>query len=57
MSTKIESGSATPMAYESWTSARRASLAWTKDLAIQRARYAADRSTLEKSLPEKAPPP
>jgi hypothetical protein len=57
VSTKMESGSATPMAYESWTSARRASLALTKDLAIHRATYAADLSTLEKSFPEKAPPP
>ncbi len=31
--------------------------ALTSDLATQRAAYAADRSTLEKSFPEKAPPP
>ena len=57
VSTNTESGSATPMAYESCTSARRARPACTSDLAIQRAVYAAERSTFEKSLPEKAPPP
>ena len=31
--------------------------ALTSDLATQRAAYAADLSTFEKSLPEKAPPP
>lgn len=36
-STKTERGSATPMAYESWTSARLARPAATSDLAIQRA--------------------
>ena len=40
-----------------WTSTRRHSPAWTRDFATQRAAYAADRSTLEKSLPENAPPP
>ena len=35
----------------------RASLAATKDLAIHLPAYAALRSTLDESLPEKAPPP
>merc|ERR1719261_2052492 len=57
VSTKSDSGFATPMAYESCTSARLQRPALTTDLAIQRHAYAADRSTLVGSLPEKAPPP
>lgn len=45
VSTKSERGSATPIAYESWTSARLASFDATRDLAIHLARYAADLST------------
>jgi len=41
----MERGSATPMAYDSWTRTRRQSLAATSDLAIHLAAYAADLST------------
>merc|ERR1719460_200732 len=57
VSTKSESGLATPMAYESCTRARLHRPDLTMDLAIQRHAYAAERSTLVGSLPEKAPPP
>lgn len=40
-----------------WTMQRRQRPALTRDLATHRAAYAAERSTLVKSLPEKAPPP
>ena len=40
-----------------WTRTLLQSPAFTSDLATQRAAYAADLSTFEKSLPEKAPPP
>merc|ERR1711998_617665 len=50
-------GLATPMAYESWTRARLHRPLLTTDLAICLQMYAADRSTLVGSLPEKAPPP
>lgn len=53
----IEIGSATPIAYDTWTKQRRQILALTNDLATQRAAYAADRSTFVKSFPENAPPP
>jgi len=43
--TVIESGSAIPMAYETWTRARRQSLAATRDFAIHLAAYAPERST------------
>ena len=46
-STKSDKGSATPIAYDSCTSTRRANFACTKDFAIHRAKYAADLSTLE----------
>ena len=52
-----ESGWATPIAYESWTSARLHSPAFTTDFAIHRHAYAAERATCVGSLPEKAPPP
>ncbi len=45
------------MAYATWTSARSARPAATTFLATQRAAYAAERSTFDGSLPEKAPPP
>merc|ERR1719321_1539659 len=57
VSTKSERGFATPIAYESCTSARLQSPLFTTDLAICRQAYAAERSTLVGSLPEKAPPP
>merc|ERR1719230_528581 len=57
VSTKRESGLATPIAYESCTSARLHNPDLTIDLAIQRHAYAAERSTFVGSLPEKAPPP
>lgn len=57
VSTKTERGRGSPMAYESWTRTRLQMPASTRDLATQRAAYAADLSTLEQSLPEKAPPP
>merc|ERR1719275_13998 len=57
VSTKRERGFATPMAYDNWTKQRLQRPASTRDLATQRAAYAAERSTLVGSLPEKAPPP
>ena len=57
VSTKSESGLATPIAYESCTSARLHRPAFTTDFAIHRHAYAAERSTFVGSLPEKAPPP
>lgn len=53
----MEIGSATPIAYDTWTKQRRQIFALTNDLATQRAAYAAERSTFVKSLPENAPPP
>ena len=41
----IERGSAMPIAYETWTRARRHSPAATRDLAIHLAAYAPERST------------
>merc|ERR1719375_3005000 len=57
VSTKSESGLATPIAYESCTSARLERPLFTTDLAICRQMYAAERSTFVGSLPENAPPP
>merc|ERR1719275_579954 len=57
VSTKRERGFATPMAYESCTSARLQRPLFTTDFAICRQAYAAERSTFVGSLPEKAPPP
>ena len=50
-------GSATPMTYASWISHYVARPAATTCLAAHLAAYAADRSTFDGSLPEKAPPP
>merc|ERR1712078_339217 len=57
VSTKSESGFATPIAYESCTSARLQRPLFTTDLAICRQMYAAERSTFVGSFPENAPPP
>merc|ERR1719337_104267 len=57
VSTNRESGLATPMAYESCTSARFERPLFTTDFAICRQMYAAERSTFVGSLPENAPPP
>ena len=57
VSTKSESGFATPIAYESCTSARFERPLFTTDFAICRQMYAAERSTFVGSLPENAPPP
>merc|ERR1719163_2417717 len=57
VSTKSESGLATPIAYDSCTSARLQRPLFTTDLAICRQIYAAERSTFVGSLPENAPPP
>ena len=52
VSTKSESGLATPIAYESWTSARLHSPAFTTDFAIHRHAYAAERrDRSSRSLP------
>ena len=45
------------MAYDTWTSISSATPAATMFLAMYLAAYAAERSTLDGSLPEKAPPP
>src|SRR5918994_130481 len=55
--TSTDTGRATPIAYASCTSQRRARLASTMFLATQRAAYAAERSTFDGSLPLNAPPP
>jgi hypothetical protein len=55
--TAMDSGCAIPIEYDICTRQRLHRPALTSDLATQRAAYAAERSTLEKSLPEKAPPP
>ena len=57
VSTSTESGCATPIAYATWIWQRSARPAATTFFATQRAAYAAERSTLVGSLPEKAPPP
>ena len=57
VSTMIDVGLATPIAYESWISHLSASPAATIFFATYLAAYAAERSTLVQSLPEKAPPP
>ena len=57
VSTMIDTGCATPIAYATCASHRFASPAATTDLAIWRTAYAAERSTLVGSLPENAPPP
>ncbi len=57
VSTNTPTGCALPMAYATCTSARSASPAATTFLATHRMAYAAERSTLEGSLPENAPPP
>merc|ERR1712139_477031 len=57
VSTNSERGFATPIAYDNCTKARLHKPLFTTDLAICRHMYAADRSTLVGSLPEKAPPP
>mmetsp|Transcript_2880 Transcript_2880/g.9379 ORF Transcript_2880/g.9379 Transcript_2880/m.9379 type:complete len:224 (+) Transcript_2880:272-943(+) len=57
VSTNTESGSGTPMAYDSCTMQRFASPAATTDLAACLEMYAAERSTFVGSFPEKAPPP
>ena len=55
--TLIEVGSATPIAYETCISHLSAKPAATIFFATYLPAYAADLSTLEGSLPEKAPPP
>ena len=57
VSTDTEMGAETPIAYDTITSHRSAIFAATIFLATYRAAYAAERSTLVGSLPEKAPPP
>src|ERR1041385_8050564 len=57
VSTNRPTGSALPIAYATWTSQREARPAATTFFATQRIAYAAERSTLDGSLPEKAPPP
>ena len=53
----IDVGFATPIAYETCISHLSARLAATIFFATYLAAYAADQSTLDGSLPEKAPPP
>src|SRR6266542_6613171 len=55
--TATDTGCATPIAYATFTSQRSASPAATTFFATYRAAYAAERSTLVGSFPEKAPPP
>merc|ERR1719401_2541008 len=57
VSRKRDSGFATPIAYESCTSARLQRPLLTTDFAICRQMYAAERSTFVGSFPENAPPP
>ena len=57
VSTNRLTGCALPIAYATCTSHRSASPAATTFLATQRIAYAAERSTLDGSLPENAPPP
>ena len=57
VSTMIDTGCATPIAYATCTSQRLASPAATTFLATWRTAYAAERSTLVGSLPQNAPPP
>merc|ERR1712087_328283 len=57
VSKKRDKGFATPIAYESCTSARLQRPLLTTDFAICLQMYAADLSTLVGSLPENAPPP
>merc|ERR1719487_2033715 len=57
VSTKRDRGFATPIAYDSCTSARLLRPLFTTDFAICRVMYAAERSTFVGSFPENAPPP
>merc|ERR1719159_593802 len=57
VSTKSDNGFATPIAYDSCTSARLLRPLFTTDFAICRQMYAAERSTFVGSFPENAPPP
>src|SRR3712207_9568384 len=57
VSTNRLTGCALPIAYATWVSHRSARPAATTFLATHRIAYAADRSTLDGSLPENAPPP